>query len=41
MSDTCNAARAAKRLLAEAALAAAKENVGDEAREAMGEAERS
>jgi hypothetical protein len=40
MSDTCNAARACKRLVAEAALKAAREKIGDEAWEALTEQER-
>ena len=40
MSDTCNAARAAKRLLATAAEAAGRLAIGDEAWAAMSEAER-
>ena len=39
MSDTCNAARAAKRLLAEMALTAAKEHMGRDVWEAMTEEE--
>ena len=40
MSDTCNAARASKQLIAEAAMKAAREKVGDEAWEALTEQER-
>ena len=40
VSDTCNAARAAKRLLAEMCEASAQTQIGDEAWQAMGEAER-
>ena len=40
MSDTCNAARACKRLIAEAAQAAGKAKIGDVAWEAMPEAQR-
>ena len=41
VSDTCNAARAAKRMLAEMAETAAKEKIGADAWEALTEAERS
>ena len=40
MSDTCNAARATKRLLAEMAEKAGRERIGSEAWDAMSEAER-
>ena len=40
MSDTCNAARAAKRMLASLAEAAARERIGEEAWEAMSDEER-
>ena len=40
MSDTCNAARACKRLVAEAAVKAGKEQIGEAAWDAMSEAER-
>ena len=41
ISDTCNAARAAKRLLAEMAMEAAKEKMGADAWDALSEDERS
>eukprot|EP00966_Prymnesium_polylepis_P189917 4400818-Prymnesium_polylepis.1 len=41
VSDTCNAARAAKRMLADMCLGAAKEKMGEAEWEAMGEEERS
>ena len=40
LTDTCNSARAAKRLVAEAAMAAGKEQVGEAAWEAMTQVER-
>jgi hypothetical protein len=40
VTDTCNAARAAKRLVAEAAVAAGKERIGEERWAAMTEAQR-